>query len=53
MGVMCAHCGGLIKLEEDTILDAGTTLQCDECNQPTIVDLFKPEERVKFYKRED
>ena len=51
MKYICAHCGTFAAVPEDVeMLDSGTTLICDSCGEPTVVDLGTPAYRVKLFK---
>lgn len=49
MKYICAYCGILSKVKMD-ILEAGSKLVCEECEEITILDLFKPQERADLYR---
>ena len=49
---LCAHCGALSPINDDTWLDSGTTLTCIECGAETVVDLFTPQQRATLYSRQ-
>ena len=47
---VCAQCGSFSLIDQDAdILDNGTTLTCEHCKEPTVVDLGTPEYRKKLF----
>lgn len=46
----CPHCGGFSSLEIDFI-DSGTMVECSECNKEVVFDVWRPEDRKKFYEK--
>lgn len=50
MRYICAHCGDFAGDDSVEMLDGGTTLVCDNCGKPTIVDLETPANRKKLFK---
>ena len=48
LNFICTHCGNWSFVEVDYI-ENGTTLHCPQCDKDTIVDLFRPDERLRRY----
>ena len=44
----CQHCSESVLFDGD-IIDSGMTIKCGQCGEDTIIDLFRPDERVELY----
>jgi len=51
---LCQGCGELVPdvlgLTAQDGIDSGIIVKCPKCDQETIIDLFRPEERREMYK---